>query len=215
MERWPPGKLIYHKDLWRGEILNIFPVTVVQDAPNLLALYSHAGATCLSGQTRGRQNVPIAERIKIFGEKIPKLESRQVRRHVLSLNTPGQHSSVLLFWRMDWEFDGWYVNLEPPYRRIPEGVVKGDHLLDIVVRPNFEWDWKDRDEFDAACEAGIFTAQVRDSVLKEAARMVDRIEQRQTPFSEPWPHWRPDPDWMIPHLTMDEHGQRNLKLSKR
>ena len=214
MERWPTGKLIYQEDLWRGEVLNIFPVTVVRDASSRLALYSHAGATCLSGQTRERQSLTIAERIKIYAEEIPKLEPRPVRRHVLSLNTPGQHSSVMLFWRAGWEFNFWYVNLEPPYRRTPEGITKGDHLLDIVVRPDFKWNWKDRDEFDAACEVGIFTPEVRASVLKEAARMVDRIEQRQPPFSEPWPKWRPDPNWPVPHLTIDELGKRNLSLSE-
>jgi hypothetical protein len=206
--------LIYQEDLWGGEVLIVFPVTVVQDASNLLALYTSAGATYLGGQIRERQSVPIAERIKIYAEKIPGLESRPVRRHVLSLNTPGQHSSVLLFWRAGWEFDGWYVNLEPPYRRTTEGIAKGDYLLDIFVKPNFQWEWKDRDEFDAACEAGIFTPEVRTSVLKEATRMVDMIERRQPPFSEPWPQWRPDSNWPVPHLTINKLGKRNLSLSE-
>ncbi|MFG3704156.1 DUF402 domain-containing protein [Micromonospora sp. NPDC047670] len=42
-------------------------------------------------------------------------------------------------------FTGWYVNLEEPCARRPDGVDTTDHVLDIVVTPQRQW--KDTDEF--------------------------------------------------------------------
>ena len=46
-------------------------------------------------------------------------------------------------WTPAWEFLGWYVNLEEPFRRTPLGFDVRDLQLDILVDPERKWRWKD------------------------------------------------------------------------
>src|SRR5438067_12129076 len=86
-----------------------------------------------------------------------------------------------------------------------------DWASSICSSPGLEWSWKDRDEFDAAYERGMLTKAERDEQLAEAQRMIERVEQRSWPFDEPWPDWRPDPAWPVPHLART--GPRSWRLS--
>src|SRR5438046_2771238 len=47
-------------------------------------------------------------------------------------------------------FHGWYLNLQTPLRRSSIGFDLWDQVLDVVVRPDRTWSWKDEDEFAEA-----------------------------------------------------------------
>ena len=68
--------------------------------------------------------------------------------HVLTFTPPNSWHSVWLFWSPDWQFKTWYVNFQSPLRRLRRGVQIHDYALDIVVRPDMSWSWKDVDEFE-------------------------------------------------------------------
>jgi hypothetical protein len=51
-------------------------------------------------------------------------------------------------------FRGWYVNTLLPFRRTPVGIDIVDNTLDIVVRPDRDWYWKDQDELQIAVAKG-------------------------------------------------------------
>ena len=120
--------------------------------------------------------------------------------HVLTLTPRDSWHSVMLFWSQDWQFRTWYVNLQSPIRRVRHGVQLQDLALDIVVRPDMSWSWKDVDEFEALASRGLLSVDEVSSVRAEADRMVGVIENRGPPFSDDWEDWRPDPRWSVPQL---------------
>ena len=114
---------------------------------------------------------------------------------------PGQWHAVWVSSLASGEHLGWYVNFQRP-RRTRLGIEAMDLMLDIVVEPDFTWRWKDAPEFDEIARRGVFDAELVSRVRREAHSVIERIETRAAPFSEPWPDWRPDPDWGVPVLPV-------------
>ena len=210
---WRPGTAIVQEEYWRRQLVTVRPVTVVEDSAEILALFSHAGSTCLSGAMRNRGAIPLQERARVYlSDEQPTLEERPVRGNVLTLTPPGARHSFWVFWDREWALTAWYVNLQPPVRRVPGGVLVRDYLLDLAVTPDLEWRWKDEDEFEAMCAAGVFNDDQRRAILEEAQRAVQRIEARGWPFNSDWPRWRPDPSWAAPVIPADwrRHGPPDM-----
>lgn len=122
---------------------------------------------------------------------------------MLALYDADSWHSVLLFWSIDWQFKFWYVNLQTPLRRLRRGFASQDMVLDIVVRPDMTWGWKDVDEFEVLATEGFFSAEEEASVRAAADRMVAVIENRGAPFCIGWEDWRPDENWQVPLLPQD------------
>ena len=175
-----------------------WPCRVVEDGSDLVALHIPAGTIYLRWQ---RAPVP--------GESLPALRPQVWRREVLRLMFPDRNHSVWLFWpREDGErrFSGYYVNFEEPFRRTAIGFDTNDHMLDIVVSPELEWHWKDKEAFEERVRCGTYTAALAELVWAEAARVRAAIEGGLPPFSDGWERWRPDPIWVAPALP--DHWQR-------
>jgi hypothetical protein len=159
----------------------------------------------------------LEERVCVYlSDEQPALRDGVGRAHVLTLTPPGAGYSVWLFWDRDWNLITWYVNLQPPFQRTSMGVAVGDYLLDLVVTPGLEWSWKDEDEFEAVCAAGVFTDAERRMIREEGQRMAERIEARGWPFDSEWPRWRPDRSWPVPSLPNDwkRHGPPTAPLTE-
>jgi hypothetical protein len=205
-KRWGPGDVILEEG-WNavGMLVALRAETVVEDSPRLLALFSAAGATYWNGDpTPGarRYEKSLQKRLEVFLSREPMTyEERTNRSNVLLLRQPGAAYSIWLSWDGEWRFQGWYVNLEAPYRRTPAGIAVTDYYLDIVVSPDLAWRWKDEDEFEAMFRAGVLTDAQRQAIRAEAEAVAGRIEARSWPFSEGWPDWRPDPAWLVPKAS--------------
>jgi predicted RNA-binding protein associated with RNAse of E/G family len=201
-DSWPPGTVIVQEEYWLSQLVTVRPVTVVEDSGTLLALFSHAGGRCLSGAMVGRQQMSIDERLRVYlSKEQPMLVERAVRANVLTLNQPGAAHSISLFWDATWSQIGWYVNLQALLQRTPRGIVVKDYLLDLTVTPDLIWRWKDEDEFEAVCAAGVFSPEQQHAIRAEGLRVAARVEAREWPFSSAWPRWRPDPAWTVPGLS--------------
>jgi uncharacterized protein len=195
-----------------GKLIEVRPAIVVDDNERYLALYFPFGTTYLSGDTipgRGRYALSLEERTQVYLDPQPlTLEQRQNRTgHVLSLLPSGALHAVWLFWDSEWSFRSWYVNLQAPLVRTARGIQVTDCYLDLTVTPDFEWRWKDQDEFAAMCAAGALSPEMSAAIRKEGEQMAARIENRGWPFNEPWPAWRPDPAWRLP-VVGDGWGPR-------
>jgi uncharacterized protein len=207
MPMWEPGTPIVVQELWREQLLAARPMTVVRDDARLLALYTHPGARYRSAALgTARYKASLAARIEGMLAALPAHTERVGSdRHLLMLVPPRRGYSVWLFWSASWEHAGWYVNLELPLRRTARGVQVRDCTLDLVVRPDRSWSWKDRDEFAALRERGFFAPGVAERVERAAQRAVRAIDQWQAPFCDGWERWRPDPAWPVPELPQDWH----------
>ena len=94
-------------------------------------------------------------------------------------------------------FRGWYVNVQTPFRRMPYGVDITDLTLDIIVRPDYSWYWKDVDEIERAVQVGACSEEMAASIWRAGEDAAAMIEARQSPFDDEWINWRPPPGWQI------------------
>jgi hypothetical protein len=178
------------------------PVTVVHDGPDYTALYLKPGTPLkkriLPDGCPIPRNLPYAERAKL-----PHIvgDGTWHSNHALMLFREGEAHDVRLFWsENDWKFCGWYVNLQEPVRRTSVGFDTADHVLDIEVRPDLSWVWKDENEFATAIAIGRFSEQEALAIRDEGERVIAEIEAHKWPFDSPFVDWRPDPGWTTPEV---------------
>ncbi len=186
------------------------PVTVVKDVSEYLALYTHPNAPFRSNVIRDRYSMSVSQRIDVYMEMIsPGVEQLEERvsgdYHVLTLTPPNSWRSIWLFWTVDWKFERWYVNFQAPIHRMSRCILVRDYALDIAVNPDMSWSWKDVDEFEELIGRGFFTESQVSSILAEADRIVQVIENKGSPFSDGWEKWKPDTNWPVPEVPEGWH----------
>ena len=169
------------RDIHHGRVWRIQACQIVEDSPETIALWIPAGAPA---------------KVPADGLRIPRDEWELVdtapKREQICVARPGRAHSVYLFWSDDGELEHWYVNFERPLRRTALGFDTFDEKLDLIVRPDGSYRWKDEDELEQAAALGLLDA---DEVRAEAQRVI-----REWPFPTGWEHWRPDPSWPVPQL---------------
>ena len=206
--QWSPGAQIVQYEMLGMGIGLARTVTVVDDGPSHIALYSHPGTRTVTRGIENYRSLGLSERIDLRIRMLDPgtgefREEKTPDNYVLTLTPHNSWHSVMLFWSPEWQFKTWYVNFQSPIRRVRHGVQQHDYALDIVVRTDMSWSWKDEDEFEELVARGYFSDDQVSSIRSEAARMVRMIESVGSPFCEGWEHWRPDPSWPIPQLPND------------
>ena len=198
-QRWQPGERItlryvglsHPREAGRPGLLQGWPYVVVEDSAEWLALWMPVGTHM--------RLVDLADRGHAIPDMIqgehPYLEFR--RGEALRLMRPDEHSSIWLHWRPDAEraFLGWYVNIEAPYLRTPIGVDTTDLSLDLVVWPDFTWEWKDEHLEKHFEDLGVFTPGESRRIRLAGERVIEAVEARRPPFDGSWRDWRPPPAW--------------------
>lgn len=166
---------VHRERVWRAQAYRI-----VEESPELVALWIPAGSPA---------KVPAG------GLRIPDdewtLEDTTSSWDALSLSRPGRRHSIWIHWRPTHGY-WWYVNFEQPLRRSPVGFDTFDEKLDLIVRPDGSYEWKDEDELEQAAATGLLDPE---AVRAEAARVLE-----EWPFPTGWEDWRPDPSWPLPQL---------------
>jgi hypothetical protein len=206
-ERWSPGdsitlRYVGHSDgqvPGKPGVLQGWPYLVVADGPDLLALWMPAGTRIKRVDMADRGN---RLRDHVHGEH-PHDEWR--RGDTLRLMPAGAAYSVWLQWSTQppHDFLGWYVNLEAPFVRTVIGVDTTDDSLDLVVRPDLTWEWKDEHLADHWVELGVYTREETARFFETGREVIAAVEARCFPFDGSWLDWRPDPAWGIPEVHPD------------
>ena len=198
--RWQPGDHVVMRLVGSGNALVWgFPKIVVEDGPDMTALFVPEG--------------PVIERYD--HEEGRWLEPLHQRMHELRLIFPGRaHSLVLYFdagtgvppWYEPYlgdiggRFKGYKVDLSSPYKRTPLGFDTTDNALDVMIRPDLSWYWKDEVALQRFISLGVFTADEAGSFYAEGSRVIQAVERRESPFVDGWDRWRPEAQWAIPRL---------------
>lgn len=106
--------------------------------------------------------------------------------HMVRLHPVGRSYSVIRAWvATEDRFDGWYVNLEQPWRRTAIGFDSRDDILDVTVSDDLSrCGLKDDDELDYAVEVGLRTAADAETARATAELVMDAIAARRWPFDE-------------------------------
>lgn len=168
-------------------------MVVVEDGPELTALWLSAGTPCIAA----RPLDPAQPKPWRAGEWELRT-SRWDRWQTLFLLCPGDWHAVWLRWTPDWQFIDWYVNLQEPFVRRPDGFWVRDLQLDIVVGSDGSWRFKDVSDFERSIELGVLSEKVGRRVRTEADTVVGHIEAGAAPFDRSWNEWRPGPGLAAP-----------------
>lgn len=198
--RFEPGQTIICRDYWQDKLWSETPEIVVQDTPELLALFLHPNTIINQPVSSMGDRSDYLDRLNLTWnlKKAPWIGLRRLR-----LSIPGAFYSVLLFWNEDNSLRAWYINLEEPLYRTPQGFNYIDLFLDIIAEPDLSsWRWDDEDELSEAVERGFVLKQTSDMLYSEGRKVIEWIQSGDSPFNE-WETWRPDPSWQLPVLPLD------------
>ena len=179
--------------VYRGGVRWAMPHLLVEETPQLAVLYVPPG-------TRGRRprRALIEDPEQLRTLRWDHVEHVWRGTHALRLLRPVAAHCIYVFWDEDWEFRGWYVNLQSPFVRSALGFDTRDHALDVVVEPGGRWRWKDEDHLELATSLGAFTEEEASAIRAEGERVLG-----EWPFPTGWESWRPDPAWETPTLPPD------------
>jgi hypothetical protein len=162
-------------------------VLVVADEPDLLATYLPEGATF---------SFPAHEHE--LGAHPWQGRGTWEGHGVLMLQRPGEPYAVWHFWHgPERVFEGWYVNLQEPFRRTPIGYDTHDLELDIWMPAGEMWSFKDDELLDTRVAEGRFTpAEVMEirALGAEIGAMLDAGTQW---WDTSWSRWEPQPGWTV------------------
>lgn len=193
---WLPGDSVVLRRVWRRKLCRVTAATVVQDTPELIALYWRKG--CPLKVTRE----PFRPTKLLSAERLNLVDGVWGGTDVLLLVSPRAAHAVYAMWQSGHaSFVGWYINLQEPVRRTPIGFDTMDHWLDIVISPDrSEWRWKDEDEFAEAVTAGVLSADQARAIRAEGERAIRLVQAGPSSFYDAWEAWLPPTEWKIPEL---------------
>ena len=123
------------------------------------------------------------------------------RHDVLRMMYPGESYSVWHMWEMpERRFKCWYVNIEAPFVRTERGFDTLDYELDVVVRPDRSWSWKDEDRLKLQVLSGIFTEEEAMGFRIAGEKALDLLQAGASPFNGRWLNWIPGANLKPPTL---------------
>lgn len=183
------------RGVWHCKLHWACPGIIVQDSPDLIAVYWQAGTPNRVPDKRSTPQDLILNNIRL-------IPHHWADTDVLLLVKPGSAHDVEVMWEAGHKkLRCWYVNLQEPLRRTKLGFDSMDRLLDIVISADKStWHWKDEDEFDEAVAAGVFSLEEARAIREEGEHVVELLLTRQSPFYDGWENWRPPLNWSIPSL---------------
>ncbi|SCG69914.1 Protein of unknown function [Micromonospora echinaurantiaca] len=201
--RFEPGRLIVHRNVRRGRIGWVRPARVVSDDDRGLLLWIARDTPVANEVTvagLGMRAMPFAEWI---AASYRLAVGRWNGPPLLKFLPTGAAHSVWWFRDARDEFATWYVNLEEPGVRWDDGALAGvdvvDQDLDVLVRPDRSWEWKDEEEFvERLAYPDDYWVADEYAVRAEGKRVIALAEAGEFPFDGTWCDFTPPPDWAVP-----------------
>jgi protein associated with RNAse G/E len=198
---WQPGDVIAWRGIYRERVWHSQTVIVVRDTPQEIALTLLPGTECIApeGYLQGKNS---DKRRWNFKDKYWQLEKYSWRTNrLLLLMEPEEYYSTMFFWnRESNEFLCYYINFQLPFQRSHCGVDTLDLDLDLIIHPDFSYEWKDVADYQKAIEHGIILPEWTREIDAAKKEILDRVEKRQYPFDGSWLNWMPGPAWSPPKL---------------
>ncbi len=187
---WKPGDQAVIRGVTEtGAIVTGKAVTVIEDSSERTALYFPVGS-------------PFERRLrrKVNGRYLD--DSRTEWRSfvikgndILMLFYPSKLYAIWLMWNhATGHFVQWYADLQTEPRRTEIGFDRYDLDLDVVVKPDLTCCWKDEREFQDLIDLRIFSHATEVAVRQAGQEVINRAQNRESPFNEGWEDWTPDRD---------------------
>ena len=198
---WKPGDVVAWRGIFNKRIWHVQPTIVVKDSPSEIVLTLLPGTECIAEENypKGKKN---GKRRWFFVDKDWQLAKYtwQTNR-LLLIFEPEKYYSIILFWNhMSHDFLCYYINFQLPFQRNHRAVDTLDLDLDLIITPNYDYEWKDIDDYHNAIEYGVISPEWIQGIEAAKPEVLDRLEKRQYPFDGSWLDWMPNPTWSPPTL---------------
>lgn len=191
------GRGIVVEERWRGRLWSAVPHRVVESEQEMLITQVAAGTRGVFATNRGLPEAAGMTRDERKHEALKTCVARPVEAEepldLVHVCQPGRWARVILGWKDDHEFRGWYVNFELPVKATESGVWGKDLVLDLMIFPDGSWSWKDSEEFDRALDDGIFAPELKSILVEESDRVLEDHSRRRGPFDPELLTLRPGP----------------------
>jgi len=197
-----PGRVVQWREVLHGQVWSEYPVTVVDDRGAVLAVLLEPGSAFVFPEHP-------------FGVHPWARHRGWTGPTVLQLRRDGDPYSV---WKSfsDGVFTHWYLNVEAPIVRRPDGAGGGgfdtdDHGIDIVVPADGSpWRWKDVDDPEAMAAAGRITTAEAQQIHADADALAELLRADDR-WWHPWDTWQPgDPPPSQPAGATPQQAAREL-----
>jgi protein associated with RNAse G/E len=198
---WKPGEVVTWRGIYRERVWHAMPTIVVKDTSQETVLALTPGANCMveENYAKNRKN---GKRRWDFKEDDWNLENFTWHTNrLLFIMEPEKYYSVIYFWNHENdEFLCYYINFQLPFKKKHSSIDTLDLDLDLVIHPDFSFEWKDADEYQTAIEAGIILPEWIEEIESAKLEVLNRLEKREYPYDNFWLNWQPDPSWPTPRL---------------
>jgi protein associated with RNAse G/E len=198
---WKPEDRIVWRGIYRNQVWHAQTVIVLNDNPTETVVALLPGTECIApqGYLKGKTYAQRRWDHKDSPWKLEKFHWQTNR--LLFLIEPQKYYSTILFWHNESnEFLCYYINFQVPFQRSHCGIDTLDLDLDLVIYPDFRYEWKDVDEYQKAIQCEIIFPEWIKGIEEARPQVLNTLETRQYPFDGSWLDWRPDPSWGSPTL---------------
>lgn len=198
---WNFGETIVWRGIYRNRVWHAQSVIVVKDTREEIVLALLPGTECVipEGYSNGKKS---SKRRWDFTEKQWELEPFYWHTNrLLLLHEPEKYYSTILFWHNESnKFLYYYINFQLPYQRSHCGMDTLDLDLDLIINPDFGYEWKDIDDYEKGIETEIILPEWVEGIKTAKQEIFNRLGKREYPFDGSWLDWLPDPTWSPPGL---------------
>ncbi|MBK8784490.1 MAG: DUF402 domain-containing protein [Anaerolineales bacterium] len=198
---WKSGEIIAWKELYRERVWHAVSTIVIKDTPQEVVLAIIPGADRLIEEhyPQGKNN---GYRRWDFKNKDWTLEKHPWHTNrLLCILEPEKYYSTIYFWNNESnKFLYYYINFQLPFKRTQQSIKTLDLDLDLVINPDFSFEWKDLDDYQKGIETGIILPQWVDEIETAKIEVLGRLERHEYPFDNSWLNWKPNLKWPLPQL---------------
>jgi protein associated with RNAse G/E len=198
---WSPGEVVVWRGIYRNRVWHARTVFVIKDRPEETVVALLTGTECMmpKGYSNGKKN---SRRRWDYKQKLWELETFHWHTNrLLCLLEPQRYYSTILFWHNESnKFLCCYINFQLPYWRSHCGIDTLDLDLDLIINPDYSYEWKDEDDYQKGIETEIILPEWIQGIEVAKHKIYARLEKRQYPFNGSGLDWMPDPTWSSPRL---------------
>lgn len=198
---WSYGDLITWRGIYRERIWHVQPTLLVKDSPQEVVTTLLPGTECAAEESYPQQKNNDRHRWYFVDRDWQLATYTWKTNRLLLIFEPEKYYSTILFWNHGSdEFLCYYINFQLPFRRNHRSLDTLDLDLDIVIRPDLTYEWKDLDDYQTAIEHGVILPEWIQGIESAKSEILEKLARRQYPFDGSWLDWMPDPSWSPPTL---------------
>jgi hypothetical protein len=181
------GDVVLLRSLYQDRVRWCFPHRYVGTWDGRLGFYCQPGS---HGKVVKRAAKRTGSYIDYWIGTDPPFDHHWNSTNVLRFIRAGDQHTVEVWWDVEWQLLGWYINLQSPTVVSELAIDSIDWALDVDVDSDGTWRWKDEDDLAEIVSRGILSNEQATQVRAEGERVI-----RAHPWPSGWESWRPPAEW--------------------